>query len=389
MTKRITVSVLSLLAATTASPSTAQEATAQSNARGSLIANQFICVFDSSVAQSAVSSETAKAVGRELGQILHTYRHAIRGFAVRLPASPQGASPAIQRLQENNPKIAQCIPDGITRAAQGRPGGGGGSTGQSAPWGVSRVGGPGNGSSLSSKAWVIDSGIDLDHPDLNVDTVNDRDFIDSDDVADDGNGHGTHVAGIIGAKNNSIGVVGVAAGVTVVPIRVLNNSGVGPDSGVIAGIDYAVNLALPGHVINLSLVADAVDPVMDAAVRGAAALGILVTIAAGNNGANAANYSPGRTGGSTDHPGIYTVSAFGSRDTWARFSNYGNPPIIYAEPGVDIRSTDKNGGYSLKSGTSMAAPHLAGILLLNAAGPADGGNVKRDPDGSPDKIGIR
>ncbi len=386
MTKRTAFSVLSLLVATTASPSSAQEATAQSNARGSMNAHQFICAFDNSVAEGVVGPEAAKAVGRELGQILHTYRHSIRGFAVRLPASPQGASAAIQRLKENNPKITQCVPDGITRAAQGRPGGGGGpAAGQSTPWGVSRVGGPGNGSSLSSKAWVIDSGIDLDHPDLNVDTVNDRDFIDGDDVADDGYGHGTHVAGIIGAKNNTIGVVGVAAGATVVPIRVLNNSGVGPDSGVIAGIDYAAGLAVPGDVINLSLVADAVDPVMDAAVQGAAAKGILVTIAAGNNGANAVNYSPGRTDGS----GIYTVSAFGSRDTWARFSNYGNPPVDYAEPGVDIQSTDKNGGYSMKSGTSMAAPHLAGILLLNAAGPAVGGNVKRDPDGTADKIGIR
>ena len=386
MTRCTAFFVLPLLAATTASPSTAQEATAQSNARGSINANQFICSFDSSVAEIAVDSEAAKAVGRELGQVLHTYRHTIRGFAVRLPASPHGASAAIQRLKKNNPRIAQCVADGITRAAQGRPGGGGGSTtGQSTPWGVSRVGGPGNGSSLSTKAWVIDSGIDLDHPDLNVDTVNDYDFIDGDDVADDGYGHGTHVAGIIGAKNNTIGVVGVAAGVKVIPIRVLNNFGVGPDSGVIAGIDYAAGLAGSGDVINLSLIADALDPVMDAAVANAAAKGILVTIAAGNSGANAANYSPGRTEGS----GIYTVSAFGSRDTWARFSNYGNPPVDYAEPGVDIRSTDKGGGYSTKSGTSMAAPHLAGILLLNAAGPVVGGNVKRDPDGTPDKIGIK
>ena len=386
MSKQTAFLVLSLLAANTASPSTAQEATAQSKASGSINANQFICSFDNSVAEGAVGSEAAKAVGRELGQILHTYRHTIRGFAVRLPASPQGAAAAIQRLKDNNPRIAQCIADGITRAAQGRPGGGGSTaTGQSTPWGITRIGGPGNGSSLSTKAWVIDSGIDLDHPDLNVDTLNDYDFIDGDDVADDGYGHGTHVAGIIGAKNNTIGVVGVAAGVKVVPIRVLNNSGVGPDSGVIAGIDYAAGLAGPGDVINLSLIADALDPVMDAAVANAAAKGILVTIAAGNSGASAANYSPGRTEGS----GVYTVSAFGSRDTWARFSNYGNPPVDYGEPGVDIRSTDKAGGYSTKSGTSMAAPHLAGILLLNAAGPVVGGNVKRDPDGTPDKIGVR
>ena len=369
-----------------AAPALAQNATAQSDAAGGAIANQFICMFDSSVGRSEVSSETAKAVGPELGQILHTYENTVRGFAVRLPAAAPGAANAVERLKSNNPKLSQCIADGTSRAAlaPGRPGGGGGS-GQSTPWGVNRVGGAGDGSNLTSRAWVIDSGIDLDHPDLNVDTTVDYDVIDRDDNADDGYGHGTHVAGIIGALNNTAGVVGVAAGARVVPIRVLNNFGVGPDSGVIEGIDYVAGIAVAGDVINLSLVADQLDPIMDAAVANAAAKGISVVIAAGNNGANAANYSPGRTNGA----GIYTVSAFGSRDTWARFSNYGNPPIDFGEPGVDILSTDKGGTYSTKSGTSMAAPHLAGILLLNPAGPKYGGTVKRDPDGSADVIGVR
>lgn len=375
------------------SPAVAQQATAQSNAQPLRVANQFICVFDRSVARSQVGAEAARAAGPDLGQILHSYENTVRGFAVRLPALPAGAEAAIARMKANNPRISNCIADGVTRAAviQGKkPGGGVSNSSQSTPWGVTRVGGSGDGSALPNRAWVIDSGIDLDHPDLNVDTSNDYDVIDGDSTAEDGYGHGTHVAGIIGAKNNEIGVVGVAAGAIVVPIRVLDNLGTGPDSGVIEGIDYAVGIAVAGDVINLSLVADYPNSVMDEAVRQAAAKGVHVTIAAGNSGAHAGNYSPGRTEPTGTEPGrIYTVSAFGSRDTWARFSNYGNPPIDYAEPGVDITSTNKGGGYATKSGTSMAAPHLAGILLLKQSAPANGGNVKRDPDGNADIIGIR
>lgn len=379
-TKIVNLTVLSALACWSG-PAIAQDATAQSKASATPVANQYICMFDGSVGKADVRSEANRAAGPELGRVLHLYENTIRGFAVRLPANAPGSTNAIARLRQNNPRISQCIVDGITRAAvQRRP-----TLGQTVPWGVTRVGGAGDGTTLANKAWVIDTGIDLDHPDLNVDTANDHDVIDGDDVAEDGHGHGTHVAGIIGALNNDVGVVGVAAGVKVVPIRVLNDQGVGPDSGVIAGIDYAAGLAAPGDVINLSLVADAVDPLMDEAVRRAAALGIFVTIAAGNNSANAANYSPGRTEGT----GIFTVSAFGSRDTFARFSNYGDPPIDYSEPGVDIRSTYRLDSYATLSGTSMAAPHLAGILLLNPAGPSFGGTVKRDPDGSPDRIGAR
>lgn len=169
------------------------------------------------------------------------------------------------------------------------------------------------------------------------------------------------------------------------PIRVLDNTGYGADSGVTAAIDYVAGFAAPGDVINLSLVADNVDPVMESAVTGAADKQILVVIAAGNNSANAANYDPGRV----DHAGVFTVSSFNSRDTFSRFSNFGNPPIDYAEPGENINSTYLNGGYATLSGTSMAAPHLAGILLLDGGTAKNGGFVKRDPDGNPDTIGVR
>jgi hypothetical protein len=362
-----------------------EQPTAQSTAGAIPNANQYICTFAATVSPAAVRAETEKAVNRELGQILFTYSRAIKGFAVRLPASASAAS-AQARLKANNALVMRCERDGIVRAAAppfGRPGGGSG--GQSTPWGVARVG-SGDGSAFANRAWVIDSGIDLTHPDLNVDAVNGASFLPGDSSPNDGNGHGTHVAGIIGAKNNSIGVIGVAAGAAVVPLRVLDASGTGPDSGVIAALDYLMQRGVPGDVVNLSLVADVPSETMDEAVVNAGAAGFLVAIAAGNSSSNAGNYSPSRVNG----PGVYTVSAFNSRDTWASFSNHGNPPIDWAEPGVNIQSTYKGGSYATLSGTSMAAPHLAGLLLLKgAAGPSDGGAVKRDPDGTPDRIGVK
>lgn len=387
---------LGLVGLCLAGPAMAQDsagATAESRAAPIANANDYICSFSSKVSRSSVEQETAKAVGPELGQVLHTYKWAVKGFAVRLPASPGGRS-ATARLKSHNPNVSACEHDGITRAALffGRPGGGGGGSTQTIPWGVTRVGGAGNASASTARAWIIDSGIDLTHPDLNVDAADGASFLSGVTSLNDTYGHGTHVAGIIGARNNTIGVVGVAAGARVVPVRVLDGTGTGPDSGVIAAIDYVFNHAIAGDVANLSLIADAVSPTMDAAVKNLGAKGVYVTIAAGNNFANAANYSPGRASGGN----VYTVSAFASGDTWASFSNYGTV-VGYGEPGVNIRSTYRGGTYATLSGTSMAAPHLAGILLLLGPPPPapaqvtihQNGSVAGDPDGNPDPIGVR
>jgi hypothetical protein len=372
-------------------PALAQsEATAQSTARTLPNANQYICTFAASVSASAVRAETNKAVGPELGQVLFTYTRAIKGFAVRLPASASAIT-AEQRLKANNVNVQRCERDGIVRGAGepavGKPGGAGGGGGpkQSVPWGVQRVG-RGDGSLLTARAWVIDSGIDLTHPDLNVDAADGASFLASDSSLNDTNGHGTHVAGIIGAKDNKVGVVGVASGVRVVPLRVLDGTGSGPDSGVIAALDYLMQYGTVGDVANLSLVADVVSATMDQAVINAGAAGFSIVIAAGNSSANAANYSPGRANGTN----VYTVSAFASGDSFASFSNYGNPPIDWSEPGVGIKSSYKGGGYTTLSGTSMAAPHLAGLLLLKGgSAPNDGGAVTGDPDGNADRIGVK
>jgi len=190
---------------------------------------------------------------------------------------------------------------------------------------------------------------------------------------------GTHVAGTIAAINNDIGVVGVAAGATVISVKVLNSRGSGSYAGVIGGVDYVAANGKPGDVANMSL-GGGFSQSLNNAVVAAAAKGIKFTLAAGNESTNAGTKSPASANG----PNIYTISSMASGDNWSSFSNYGNPPVDYCAPGSSIYSTYKDGGYRTFSGTSMAAPHAAGVLLLGNAG--DGGTVKGDPDGNPDSI---
>ncbi len=316
----------------------------------------------------------------------HVYKHALNGFATALPEA------ALKRLL-NDPNVDYIEPDGRVWAIA--PGGNKPDKGkppadseptdppvsnQVTPWGISRVGGPQNGEGLT--AWVIDTGIDYNHADLNVDTVRAANFVTrGKSSASDGNGHGTHVAGTIAAIDNGIDVVGVAAGATVVPVRVLDNSGSGFYSWVIAGIDHVAEFASPGDVANMSLGGGASTSV-DNAVINAASQGVLFALAAGNDSMHAANSSPARA----NHPNIFTVSATDSSDNFAWFSNYGNPPVDFAAPGVSINSTAKGGGTVVYSGTSMAAPHVAGLLLLKGTNLATDGTASNDRDNNPDPI---
>ena len=343
------------------------------------IANQYICLFDASVARADVDRETGKAVGRSLGDVLHTYRNTIRGFAARMPAMPNRS--AVAELRSNNPKISDCEQDQEIKIVAKPPRPPVGGSGQTTDWGVTRVGGPAL-PVAGRTAWVIDTGIDLTHPDLNVDVGRSRTYVGG--TPADEHGHGTHVAGTIGAKNNSIGVVGVAAGALVVAVRVLNRRGSGTTSGVIAGVDYVGANAASGDVANMSL-GGGVSSALDTAVVKAAQKGIRFALAAGNESDNANNHSPARA----EHSNIYTVSAFSNGDNWASFSNYGNPPVDIAAPGVNIKSTYKGGGYATMSGTSMAAPHVAGVLMSMTGDPRSADKVKNDPDGDPDPIAHR
>jgi len=306
----------------------------------------------------------------------YVYAAALDGFAVRLNKDEY-------EILKNDPSIKYIEADRVVSIAQGngRPGGGGGgSTGQEVPWGITRVGGFVNYSG-SNVAWVIDTGIDLTHPDLNVSSTNGFTAFTSgrDANLNDGNGHGTHVAGTIAALNNSVGVVGVAAGAPVVPVKVLDSRGSGSYTGVIAGVDWVGGKGKSGDVANMSLGGPA-SQALDDAVLAASNKGIKFVLAAGNSSADAKNYSPARVNGSN----IWTISAMNSSDVFASFSNFGNPPVDYCAPGVSIKSTWKGGGYNTISGTSMAAPHAAGVLLLGNA--KSSGTVKSDPDGNPDPI---
>jgi subtilisin family serine protease len=319
----------------------------------------------------AEANRSAQSVG---ARVTHVYSVAIRGFAAELPAQ------AIENMRKNNPKIDYCEQDQVVTAgpvtAQGQPSVG--IMAEETPWGIARVNGGAPGSFAT--AWVIDTGI-APHSDLNFDTSRSRSF-NRDTSPINQNGHGTHVAGTIAAKADGSGVIGVAPGAPVVAVRVLDRRGSGTNSGVIAGVDYVAQFGRAGDVANMSL-GGGVSPALDNAVIGAAAGGVRFALAAGNESDNANNHSPARANG----PNVFTVSAFAIGDKWASFSNFGNPPIDYAEPGVSIKSTWLNGGFNTISGTSMATPHLAGLLLAGAV--RSGGTVAGDPAAPADVIGVK
>ncbi|HEY4649800.1 MAG TPA: S8 family peptidase [Pontibacter sp.] len=363
-----------------------EDAVAQNSQNGTLINGQYIVVFKkgnerlSGTATYAQRVEMARQIGVEVFrenniasyEIEHAYGQAIVGVAAKLTAAD------VARLQADE-RVAYIEQDRVVALA--KPGtGGGGSTGEEIPYGINRVG---SASGAGKTAWVIDSGIDLDHPDLNVDVARSITVFTKGkdaDSADDGNGHGTHVAGTIGAiKGNGIGVVGVAYGATVVAVKVLDSRGSGSYSGVIAGVDYVAANGKSGDVANMSLGGPTSDA-LDAAVKNAAGKGIKFAIAAGNESAHANTSSPARV----EHQNVYTVSAMDSQNRFASFSNYGNPPVDYCAPGVSIKSTWKGGGYNTISGTSMASPHVAGLLLLGSI--RTDGYVTGDRDSNPDPI---
>jgi subtilisin len=246
-------------------------------------------------------------------------------------------------------------------------------------WNITRVG---YGNGIGKTAWIIDTGIDFDHPDLTVDVTRSRSFITGQASADDANGHGTHVAGIIGGKNNTIGVLGVASGATLISLRVLNADGEGTLSSIIQALSYVNANAAVGDVVNMSLGEDVSSATLNQAVQNTANRGIYIAIAAGNDHVAANKFSPGNANGAN----IFTVSAIDSLDRFASFSNFGNDVVDYAAPGVRILSTYSNGRYAYLSGTSMAAPHMAGLLLLKGRNFTTSGTALNDPDGTADPI---
>jgi subtilisin family serine protease len=254
---------------------------------------------------------------------------------------------------------------------------------ESIPWGIAYVGGYKEANTDTGIAWILDTGIDLNHNELNVNTSLSKSFVSTEVTPDDLHGHGTHVSGTIAAKaGNGIGVVGVCPGATLVAVKVLNSAGSGTYAGIIAGLDYVGINKVVGklNVVNMSLGGGA-STTLDNAVKSLASKGVKIVIAAGNDGRPAKNYSPARV----EATGVYTISAHDNNGKFAYFSNYGNPPIEFAAPGVSIYSTFKDGLYATMTGTSMATPHVVGILLANNGIINTFENVTGDKDRTADK----
>jgi len=226
------------------------------------------------------------------------------------------------------------------------------------PWGVDYTG-RGNNAGTNRYAFVIDTGI-ATHPDLTIDTGLSASFISGESWVDI-NGHGTHVAGTIGAKANGSGVIGVAYGSTLVAVKVLGGTqGTGSDAGIIAGVDYTYNNSIAGDVFNYSVgyrtrrTSTAIDnafTTLDNKIYGA--------LAAGNSNDNTLYYSPQRLQTSR----TWMVGNLRRNITPNGSSCYGASVDRWA-PGTDVWSTWLNGGYNKISGTSMASPHVAGILAV-------------------------
>jgi thermitase len=230
----------------------------------------------------------------------------------------------------------------------------------SSQWGMTKIEAPAawditTGSDSVTIA-IVDTGVDLLHPDLDDKLVSGYDFINGDDDPQDDYGHGTHVAGIAAAKtNNGTGVAGLSWGAKIMPVKVLNDYGSGGYEDVANGIIYAANNG--ADIINLSLGGSASSSVLEEAVEYAHDLGCVIVAATGNN--NSSVSYPAR------HPRVIAVAATDSNDQRASFSNYG-PEVDVTAPGVSIRSTYWWAGstYERVSGTSQASPHVAGLAAL-------------------------
>jgi subtilisin family serine protease len=237
---------------------------------------------------------------------------------------------------------------------------------------ITNAGGFASGSASNLFIWIVDTGIDLDHPDLNVNTQYGRAFVDG--SPDDGNGHGTHVAGIAGAISNSIGVVGVSAGAPVVPVDVFGSSGSTSTSIIISGMDYVAQNDIAGDVVNMSLgprfrtgcsstsaYRSALERLNDQS---------FIALAAGNSADDAAFYDPA----CQNLTNVFTVASMTCSKGWSSFSNFGTP-VDYIATGSSVTSTYRGGGYATISGTSMASPVIAGVLHQRGSAPRACGTV--------------
>jgi subtilisin family serine protease len=282
-------------------------------------------------------------------EVMQQWGAAVKGFSARMDA-------ATASDLARDPDVKLVEPDRYVHTCA-----------QSLPWGInwidadvsSTAAGDGTGTVSNVEVYVIDTGIDTSHPDLNV--VGGINYSSGGSTNyKDGNGHGTHVAGTIAAKDNAAYVVGVAPGAPLYAVRVLGNGGSGTTSGVISGVNWVTSrTARSGHlpmVANMSL-GGSVSASLDQAVANSIAAGVTYCIAAGNENKDASTSSPARV------PTAITVGAIDQSGAKASFSNFGSLVDIQA-PGVNILSTYKGSSTATLSGTSMATPHVTGSAAL-------------------------
>ncbi len=332
-----------------------------------------VVLADSIGSATGIARQHASKFGIE---VTHVYNHALKGYAAAMDSSTAdaiAALPIVEWVEQDwlVSTFAQTLPTGINRIdAELSP--------TAAINGVDQR--------VNVDVAVIDTGVSLSHPDLNVHTAGQRNCITSLLNANDDNGHGSHVAGTIGALDNAAGVVGVAPGARIWPVKVLNAAGVGLGSWIICGIDYVTSKASEIEVANMSLGGGGSDDgncgnsngdTEHRAICNSVAAGVTYAVAAGNDHADASTSAPAA------YDEVITVSSLADfngqpgsgaaatcttdvDDSFSNFSNFGADVDIIA-PGSCIYSTTSGSGYATMSGTSMASPHVAGAAALYKA----------------------
>jgi subtilisin family serine protease len=316
------------------------------------VPNRYIVVLKDNM-PAAAQVDTAE-VARELtlqhgGKLLHTYQSALRGFAVEMSETQ------VRELLAE-PRVAYIEEDSLVEAIGTQTG---------ATWGLDRVDQTHlplnntysyNTDGRGVHAYIIDTGVLTTHNEFSHRIGNGYDAVNPGGSATDCNGHGTHVAGTVGGTT-----YGVAKQVIIHPVRVLGCSGSGTNAGVIAGVDWVKHNHLKPAVANMSLGGGA-SQALDTAVTNAISAGVVFAVAAGNDSGDACAKSPART------PNAITVGSTTRTDARSSFSNYGTCLDLFA-PGSDITSAwhTSNSATHTISGTSMAAPHVAGAAALYLA----------------------